>query len=753
MSFQLRRDSALDLTLQGTVGSFRVGSASSGTKSLEVKFLLTHVGLSFSTSSNDKLLGALAPVREIFDVQSLDFDEIMQRDIDDARVSSELIPYLLDNHSRDMIKLFPPIVVVVMPARENRNQPAGKYPAVSSLTLAPDADRSHPVLVTRSGAPGDEVFEFEQPVLDGKPVISDLVRLKINTQKSRLVIVDGQHRAMALLAIFRNLKDQWADERRTPYKEYYAAWTKNYIEQFKLDEINLPVMLCTVPELDENYRGDFDMKKAARSIFLILNKTARQVSDSRNKLLDDNDLISFLMRRTLSHIKEKDARSEYGLRITNIELDQEGSRQKIQTSIAISGVPHVYYIIEHLMLSKGDEVSGVKPRSGAFANRISLAEMLERLDGRDALGTTVADAIRRNFFTSDAATILGARFDEKYGNLIIACLERFEAYNVHNVSVLELGQWLEREHDRNLRPILLDGQGIGRVFEAHRKNLKQLKSKLSQRDAPEIEASIGRLNATAHRLSEAVKRLHRTRAEKFLSELNDKKILRDENGEIRAKIIDWCNELFDNVFSTIAFQAALVCGFQGLVEKADRQLHIPQSERDVALEEYLQQLNKFFVPRTLSQLKKLIRVMNGEVGEDELWTIRPSNQTFRNIVFRGEMQPDQWPKYRYLMLEIWKPTLPTLQALVNSEREHCRKDVFKALHTAAIDSFCIEKRKIPDELIPEERKAIFDQCFESYAEFLRNLSTISLSKSDMRNATREIPDVISTEEPEEAVKD
>ena len=105
MALHLRRETALDLTLEGTVGSFRVGAVSGGSRSLEVKHLLTHVGLNFSTSSNDKLLSSLTPVREIFDFQSLDFDEIMQRDIDDARVSAELVPYLLDEQSKDMINL------------------------------------------------------------------------------------------------------------------------------------------------------------------------------------------------------------------------------------------------------------------------------------------------------------------------------------------------------------------------------------------------------------------------------------------------------------------------------------------------------------------------------------------------------------------------------------------------------------------------------------------------------------------------
>lgn len=214
MALRLRRETALDLNLEGTVGSFRVGTGSGGSRSLEVKYLLTHVGLNFATSSNDKLLSALAPVREIFDFQSLDFDEIMQRDIDDARVSAELVPYLLDEQSKDMIKLFPPIVIVVMPIREGRTQPESYYPEVSIETLDPEGDREHPVLSTRSGAVGSEVFQFEQPIDNGRPLTSDLVRLKLNTHRTRLVIVDGQHRAMALLAIYRNLKDQWSDERR-----------------------------------------------------------------------------------------------------------------------------------------------------------------------------------------------------------------------------------------------------------------------------------------------------------------------------------------------------------------------------------------------------------------------------------------------------------------------------------------------------------------------------------------------------------
>lgn len=753
MALRPRQETALDLTLEGTVGAFRVGSVNGGSRSLEVKYLLTHVGLNFASPSNDKLLSALAPVREIFDFQSLDFDEIMQRDIDDARVSSELVPYLLDEQSKDMIKLFPPIVIVVMPIQEGRTQPEKFYPHVASETLPPDPSRDWPLLVTRSGTAGREVFQFEQPMEGDRPLMHDLVRLRLNTHRTRLVIVDGQHRAMALLAIYRNLKDQWSDERRAPFKEYYSAWTKTYIERFNLNEINLPVILCTIPELDETYGGDFDMKKAARSIFLTLNKTARQVSDARNKLLDDNDLISFLMRRTLSHIKEKDERSPQALRIVNVELDQDGSRQKIQTPVAITGVPHVYYMIEHMMLDNGGTVKGVKPRAGTFYNRTRLDDLLVRLDGRNLLGAATADAIRRDLFSAAAADKLGRQFDVRYGAYIIGALERFAPFDRHNRAVIEIGEQLEREHDRQLKPILLEGQGIGRVFETHRVNLRQkLRNGYFRTDVPEIEASSRRLDATAGRIADTVARLYRERAQRLLGDLTDKKPIRAEDGEIHPKMVEWCNRLYDEIFSTVAFQTALVCGFLGLVEKAERKREkgdfgvVPPIDRDQAFDEYVSQLNQFFVPRSIAQLKKVIRVFTGEVADDkELWAVRPSNQTFRSVVYRAEMQPDQWPKYRYLLLEIWKPTHEALAHVVATERGECRDEVFSALHDHYETSYCRENAKLKDELDRQERTAIFNQTFEPYNSLLRNLGAEQLDRKAMREAVSNVPAAAATD--------
>lgn len=742
MSLKIRRESALNLTLEGSIGSFSVGTGKEGQNSLEVKYFLTHVGLDFSSGTDEALLSHLAPVREIFDFQQLDFDEIMQRDIDDARVSKELITYLLDDKSRDLIKLFPPIVVVVLPVEESENRPANLYPSVTEEEQRKDDNDYH---ITRSGAVGEEVFQFEQPIDGGKILKHDLVRFRLNTHKTRLVIVDGQHRAMALLAIYRNLKDDWSDEKRAPFKEYYSEWTTSYIQQFNLKEINLPVILCTFPSLNENYTGEFNLKKAARSIFLTLNKTARKVSTSRNILLDDQDIISYFLRRCLSYIKDQDQHSLSSLRIFNIELDQSDDKVKIKSPIALTGVNHFNYIIEHLLLNKNEinknDVDGIKARSGKFFKRLDLNanNCMDRLNGRAVLGAEAAST-RRDSFTQAAADKLGAEFNEKYGNFIIAFFQEFALYNYHCQAVLSLEQKAETFEDRQIRPILFEGQGINRVFEAHRETLKEKlrESRKRNQRAPELEAIAKRLDGTARRIEGLLQLFKEERASLCIKSVSDKSKLKGLNTDVNPNIVKWFNDLYDNVLTTVAFQSALICGFFGEIEKTNKKiLYTSDSNLDTqdCFNEYIEQINTFFVPKSSSQFKRLFQVFTGEIsGEISDWKIIKTNRNFRDIVYSGEMQPEQWPKYKYLFLEIWKPSDELLNETVTEERKKCRGQVYSNLYEQYKNSYCKQNSRIEQMLNNDELKIIFNNSFTVYNDFLKVLGARDLDKEDMKNA-------------------
>jgi hypothetical protein len=754
MALKLRKESALNLTLEGSIGSFSVGTGIKGQNSIEVKYFLTHVGLDFSTGSNEALLSYLAPVREIFNLNQLDFDEIMQRDIDDARVSSELIPYLLDNKSIDLVKLFPPIVVVVLPIQEGENRPDKLYGKVVEEEKA-ESNEEEGQYILRAGSIGQEIFQFEQPISDGERLKHDLVRFRLNTHKTRLVIVDGQHRAMALLALYRNLKDQWSDEKRAPFKDYYSEWTPRYIKDFNLKEINLPIILCTFPSLDEQYSGEFDLLKAARSVFLTLNRNARKVSRTRNILLDDNDIIAYLLRCCLSKVKQKDKRSLNSLRLFNIELDQsDKDRLKLESPIALTGVSHLYYVIEHLLLNNGiGEGAGIKARSGNFAKRkdLNAYPFMERLNGRNLLGDEVARATKRDNFTTDIAEELSNNFSEKYGKFIIQSFEDFFPYENHNKAVLNLEQSIETDKDRKLKPILFEGQGIGRVFETHRENLKikikDTDGELSQ--VPEIQSILKGLDATAERVENQIENFRRERVELYLKPIADKAKLRNTDGIIKLEVVKYFNELYDNILTTVAFQSGLICGFFGEIEKT-----ITKNGQTLNVEkcfdEYIQQLNDFFVPKSFSQFKKIVRVFKGEIlDEDTDWKITPTNQTFRQVVYRGEMQPDQWTKYKYLLLEIWKPTNESLRNIINEEREQCREQIFSALYNSYKATYCRDNSKLEENLDPIEFEKIFEQSLTAYNGFLKNVGAEKLEEQKMKEAASKISAVLDESEDEE----
>ena len=149
MSLSLEQESALTTPLSGTTGTFQVGANKDQQTSHQVRYLLTHVGLDMNVGQNS-LLKHLAPVREIFRSEDLDFAHIMQRDIDDSRVSHELIPYLLDEEAADLVKLFPPIIVVLLPSAISGSNPEKLYPEIHEGISKEESESGHGLYTIRS---------------------------------------------------------------------------------------------------------------------------------------------------------------------------------------------------------------------------------------------------------------------------------------------------------------------------------------------------------------------------------------------------------------------------------------------------------------------------------------------------------------------------------------------------------------------------------------------------------------------------
>ena len=757
MDLDIPISTGLDLELQGSIGTFRIaGTGPNPGQSIEVRYIETHIGFDPMVASNEKMLKHLEPVREIFDMQALGFDEIMQRDIDDARVSTELIPYLLDDAARGTIKFFPPIVIVVVPVEDYAMRPATLYPKV---VRANETREGKPYAVIRSGEVGAEAFQFENRLQNNKPIMHDLARLKLNTNKVRLVIIDGQHRAMALLALYRNLKDGWDDAKRIPFKDYYREWTKSRITKFNLAELQLPVVVCTFPDLDTDYAGGLNIIRAARSTFLTLNKTARKVSDTRNILLNDRDLISHFLREALGAVKQKDADAPQSFRICNVELDQYRDRVKLEAQMACTGVSHVYYAIEHTMLNDNN-VRGVSARSGNFGAKTFLeTTLIRRLDGENLIGAANVATIRKDNYTLPVAETLATAFHKRYGQFVTGVFEQFMPFEVHCKASLETSKSLEGHANPKLKMILFEGQNIFRTFRDYLGYMERQEraAKKNQKEfPPEMQAILTQLRGTETAVDEIHKKFLARRTELYFDAFSEKSKLR-KGDDISPNVQRRLDTLYGDIFTSVAFQAALLCGYFLVVEKAERvaeERSATLAPREKTFPEYVASLNQFFMPTTMARLRNLLKILAKDVEGDkaEEWTDVASPGSFHAVVFPKQMKPEEWPKYRYLLLELWKTDDALLDEVRRYERDHCRKQVFMDLHERKADDLAVELLRAKKDLTESDWQTVFDRAFKQFDLFQKNLGLTAkerFSEADAKKAVEE-PTEASVAEAEEA---
>ena len=284
------------MSAYGSFGEFTIGE---GTSIIRSKYILTKIKPGNDGTWECELASQMKPWREVFNVEELSFDELLQRDLDDSRVAHDLIPYLL-GESGNRAKFFPPILAVIVPRRQGQTGIGGFYP--------------RPHIRDASGEEYGELFDIKQIELDGSPV--PLTSLSYNRQRSAFIIVDGQHRAMAVLALHRQLNRSWGDNAFASYYDHISVTPE------QVNHIELPTCIIYFPDLFESNPAmeeqGINLSSVCREIFLVVNRSAKRVSESRELLLDDEDIAARLMRRTLSTIKNRSEVATQSARIYSI---------------------------------------------------------------------------------------------------------------------------------------------------------------------------------------------------------------------------------------------------------------------------------------------------------------------------------------------------------------------------------------------------------------------------------------------------
>lgn len=716
--------SALNLTLPGTVGTFDICQHDCGESPLQVQYLLTHVSLSDDPQQR-QLLDMLAPVREVFDQNELEFSELMQRDIDDARVSLDMIPYLIDSAHSGMIKLFPPIVAVLLPIDGKGGGPQLLY-AAKSVVESAAGERTKREMIF--GPKAKEQFAFTTYIEKSGTVLwNNGASLKLSKETTSLAIVDGQHRAMAILALYRNLRNAWSTDRRLAYADFYKVWSTSKIRELDLDRLRLPVMVCTFPGLDENYEGDMTIVRAARQIFLTLNKSAKRVSESRNKLLDDQDIVALCMRSTLSMIKSLDPDSGADLRIWNIELDQEGDKTRIVSPVAFSGVSHLYSSIERLLVEDRTFSTRATKQKGAPRRKLELA--YERLGLKNKLTAAQKEANSRYNYSEEIGQLFCENWDRTSGKVMVSILSSLAPFVAFAIADNEIRTTVVQEGKTAIERVLFDGQASSRTLDAFFDGLNRRISDGEQGwTTKDKKDELARVTGVRNVRMETIRRLSVLRCQLLLRLVEEKNLPGNPSHGVKdSVIVDLVDSLYENTFTTVAFQVALFCTFLEAVQRA----LIPDDEVEEELRKYVKDLNVFLEPSTGLGLERLAEVLDGRlVAEGGRLKRKPSKRTFREICINGELQPSEWPKFRYLILELWHPVRDGLTKNVAEDLSKGRQEIARRLVERRVKSYCEEEGVTIGDLDTSERLKICDRAKGDYQGFVELVTGSKVQLSD-----------------------
>jgi len=399
----------------------------------QVQFLETKARLGVSgIDKESRLTKLLLPVREILDLKQLDFNQLLQRDLDDHRVAQTLVPYVLKPQATGPA-YFPPIVVALLPF--DGKTPKDQFPPKTDLPMGEDH------LGHWAGYAHESAFKFQKSVTtDGHDFEVRIGRLSWNPEEAKLVVIDGQHRAMALIAIDRTLNNTWPGTGEK-YRHFYEPVINDILKDLKskgqnvdFSKVEFPVNIVWFPKLD--YPTD-NQQKAARKLFVDLNGNAKPPSLSRLMLLSDTELLNIFARALLSEFRQVDG----PVPIYAIEYDHpERFASALGKWSTMSSLTMITACVKRSVFGPERYIAKVDVAFGSREpERDMNSFMRDRLQVNDFLPEVIQDGDRTikrsevgntNFPLKDLPELEG-RYRDTWGTLIIEMLQHLAPYKAH----------------------------------------------------------------------------------------------------------------------------------------------------------------------------------------------------------------------------------------------------------------------------------------------------------------------------------
>ena len=590
------------IDVQGVLGTFKVPDSN-----LTVEYILTYAPLDGGQTANGQLLDLLVPVREVFDLKDLDFDHLLQRDLDDFRVSEEMVPYLLGKNSSDP-RFFPPIVAVIVPMTGKDMK--AYYPQCSEEN---EKDGDFLLKVSKYG----NIFSVKREKL-GERLAQSPVDLCIHPTNAKLIIVDGQHRAMAMLAIYRSALNRW---KGNEFQHFYQI--DEEIELSDLDQIHLPVCIAYFPELTEDIQttAERDLTMACRKLFLDVNRNARHPSRAREILLDDTDIVACFTRHLFNMVKNNIKTAN--LQLHHTEYDNPHDQIPISRPFAITTVYTIFNIIRSVLLMDDKRVrnpltqyaTGRPPRNSQRLQRELDLENVLTEEEKDRLDIEISE-IKQDDYPRQAEGSLRQCFEGVWGQAMVNSLSKFYPFSKHIEAVNTV-----LEHHKSYRGVtqiahtaLIEGQGLRHTLDRQQQHDRDHKRSDKKTDAQEAWEALQTIEAD----------FEKCRAKLYLQLSSDPNA--DEINEV--------NRLFD-CFRSSAFQNGLFMAFACL---KDRMRIDDKQEFVQSVDKWITYINNKF--QDITGVRTIL--FNHSHPNSLRYIYRPT----------GGLNPSDGYFFRYLILEL-----------------------------------------------------------------------------------------------------
>ena len=427
-----------DVVVEGTYGEF-------STPAGQVSYLMTKAKLGQDTSLASKLTPHLAPVREVLNIEEMDFNQLLQRDLDDHRVATDLVDYILKSQFNGPA-FYTPILAALLPFEGA--SPANSYPSQSQLSKS---FKDNAGLLWQQAQYGDafrilKLAAQEDPTAELLNQIN-LGRIEFNKSKSKLVVIDGQHRAMALIAIRRTIAREWGQSTGAKYSSFYERHIQDLLKTSSIDlhRIEFPVCICWFPDTNPTDTVWPDPHKSARKLFVDVNQNAKKPSESRVILLSDSQLVYIFVRALLNQVRKNDR--YFPLHAIEYDYEKgEGSPVRpsaianilmIENSIqlALRGDPRLISNVGENMRAgkKNENNADIRLRQELEVKKWLTQEIED--EGITDIISIERDLITNNNFPRSQIEGLTSRFLQGWGAAILEVLSQFFPFRCHIDSI------------------------------------------------------------------------------------------------------------------------------------------------------------------------------------------------------------------------------------------------------------------------------------------------------------------------------